>query len=326
MLRFILRRLALLPPALIFVHFFGYAYALLGRWFQTTLNPFFAGSRTPPPLLPEYAAYWQGMLKLDFGKMPGGSVETVPAAILRTSAASLGLLAIAFALSLVIGLLLGLSAVRTNPPGVAPWLVPVSSVSLSMPSFYIGAVVLTLAIYYLLFLAPRGAQLPFPLRGFGWDIHLLLPAMVLTLRPAMQIAQITASVLADEMHKQYVVAGRSLGHTWRRVRWRTALKNALTPIILAIGSAFRLLVVELILVEWLFGWPGLGSLLARTLFRPQVASVFSASVSVPAAYLYPPVVAAILAVFAALFLAGEMITSTLVRMIDPRLRALEGDV
>lgn len=322
MLRFLLNRLMAIPLALALVHFFGYAYASLGRWYQITQNPFFAGSLTPPPVLSEYADYIGQLVQLKSEKMPGGSVESIADAVLRTGRASLGLLAIAFATSLLLGLLLGLAAVRVKTHGVAGWLVPVSAVSLSMPSFYIGAVILSASLYYL-FWAEPGAKLPFPLRGFGWDIHLVLPVTVLMLRPAMQIAQVTATGLAEELGRQYIVTARALGHTWRRVRWRTALKNALVPIVLAVGAAFRLLIVELILVEWLFGWPGLGRLLAETLFRPQTASMLNASVGLGTSFLYPPVVAAGLAVFALLFLLGDTLISVLIRLCDPRLLAHE---
>jgi ABC-type dipeptide/oligopeptide/nickel transport system permease component len=48
-----------------------------------------------------------------------------------------------------------------------------------------------------------------PLTGFGWDSHLIMPALVLITRPTVQIAQATAGLLSDELGKQYVVAAAS---------------------------------------------------------------------------------------------------------------------
>lgn len=316
MLRFLLRRLLIIPFVLVLVHFVGFGYAVAGRWFQLTQDPFRVLTQYPPPVWPQYWAYLQVGFGGDWATLPGGNIETVPAALLRTAGASLGLVALAFTLAVGLGLLLGLLSVRTHPAGVAPWLIPLSAVSLSMPSFYIGALLLTASIFYL-FTVP-GAKLPFPLRGYGWDIHLVLPVIVLAVRPLMQIAQITGTVLSDELGKQYVVAGRSLGHSWRRVRWKTALKNVVAPVVLAVSGAFRLVLVELILVEWLFGWPGLGQLLAQCLFRPQTANIVVASAG-PPVYLYAPVLAGLLAVFALLFLLGDTVATALVRLIDPRL-------
>src|SRR3990172_1465536 len=140
MTRFIVQRLLVIPPALLLTHFLGYAYAIVGRWFNATRNPFFAPPEGAAPILPEYATYFQQVIRLDFGKMPGGSVESISGAVIRTGTASLGLLGIVFAISLIAGLILGLSAVRTQPPGVVGWLIPLSTVSRAMPSFYVGAV------------------------------------------------------------------------------------------------------------------------------------------------------------------------------------------
>lgn len=316
---YLLRRLALIPVVLLVVHFFGFAYGLLGRWWQTTQDPFFAITGDPPEV---WRPYWQhlgGWLRGDVPRMPGGGSEDLVEALFRTGQASLGLLGIAFAVALVVGVVLGLASVRTQPPGVAAWLVPVSAVSLSMPSFYIGAVLVTASIFYL-FRAGPGARLPFPLRGFGWDIHLVLPVIVLAVRPAMQIAQVTATMLADELHRQYVVAGRSFGHTWFRIRWKTALRNVVAPVALTIAGGLRLLAVELILVEWLFGWPGWGSLLAKSLVRPSLATMGRLA-QMPPEFLNSTVLAGVLVCFATLFLLADTLAGLLLRAFDPRVRA-----
>jgi ABC-type dipeptide/oligopeptide/nickel transport system permease component len=323
MIQFLLRRLALLPFVLLAAHFVGYMYAVLGRRFQIGNNPFFAQDPAAmPSVWAEYAAYAATVAQSGLGKMAGGSTESLTAALARTGLNSLGLLLIAFGLSVLFGLVIGLYAVRTQPVGAAPWLAPLASVSLSMPSFYIGAVLVTASIFYLLN-AGKGATLPLPLRGYGWDEHLVLPVLVLMVRPAMQIAQVAATTLSGELGKVYVIASRSFGYTWRAIRWSAALKNALAPIVLAIGSAFRLMAVELILVEWLFGWPGLGRLFAEALFRPRIASVASATAGIPPGFLYPPLVAAMLAIFAVVFVLADTLAAAAARGVDPRYRAHE---
>jgi peptide/nickel transport system permease protein len=185
---------------------------------------------------------------------------------------------------------------------------------LAMPSFYIGS----LFVLALLTVLIRGYsdQLYFPIRGFGWDNHLVLPTLALMARPTVQIAQVTAELLKDELSKQYVVAARSVGFTWRAIRWRLALRNIIAAIILSIASSVRLLVGELIVVEWLFGWPGLGRLLASTLIPGMTSSTVQAPL-----FLDPRIVAAVLTVFAALFLLTDFIAAFLVRLSDPRLRS-----
>lgn len=320
MTRFIVQRLLILLPALLLVNFAAYGYAVLGRWYNAARNPFFAPPEDAAPFLPEYAEYIQRLPYFDLGRMPGGSVESIPAAMIRTGAASLGLLGIVFALSLLIGLALGLASVRTQPPGVAGWLIPVSTVSLAMPGFYVGAILITATVFYLLWFAQPGTRLPVPLGGFGWDLHLVFPVTALTIRPTMQIAQVTATLLAGELKRQYVVGARSIGATWRSIRWKHALRNVAAPVIVAVSGSVRLLVGELILVESLFRWPGLGGLLADALYAPQIATTFTPATGSPL-FLYPPLVAAAATCIAALFFLVDFAASYLVRVVDPRFRA-----
>jgi peptide/nickel transport system permease protein len=318
MTRFILQRLAVLPVAALLVHFLGFSYAHLARPLRAARNPFLS-SMEAQPLLPTYKGYFQGALHLDFGDIPvsPGVQESLVTSIARASVSSLGLLAIALVLSALLGLALGLLAVRPDPPRLANWLTLVSTLGLAMPSFYIGSLFVLASLTYLL-RGGYGTRLILPIRGFGWDSHLVLPTLALIARPSVQIAQVTAELLKDELGKQYVVAARSVGFTWRAIRWRLALRNILAAVILSIAGSVRLLVGELIVVEWLFEWPGLGRLLALTL----IPAVTSTSTQEPL-FLDPRVVSAVLVVFAALFLLTDFIAAILVRVSDPRLRSPE---
>jgi peptide/nickel transport system permease protein len=317
LIRFILRRLAVIPIALLLVHFLGFGYAHLARPLRAARNPFFASLADPEPLLPTYKNYLQNALHLDFATIPTspGVDEPLFTAIGRASVASLGLMAIALVLSTLIGLLLGLLSVRPAPPRIARWLTILSTIGLAMPSFYIGSLLVWALISYLL-RGGFGTQLPLPIRGFGWDKHLVLPTLALMARPTAQIAQVTAELLREELEKQYVVAARSVGFTWRVILRRNALHNIVASVILSIAGSVRLLVSELIVVEWLFVWPGLGRLLASTLIPASTSTPTQAPL-----FLNPSAVAAVLMVFAGLFLTTDFIAAFLVRVADPRLRS-----
>lgn len=316
MTRFILRRLAIIPVALLLVHLAGFTYAHFAGPLRAARMPYVFIQLDPPPLIPTYRSYLQGAIRLDLGTMPNAS-ESIATAILRASTNSLGLLALALVLSVAIGLFLGLRAARSDPPGVSQWLTFASTLGLAMPSFYIGSLFIVASVSYLRWQGP-GSEAPFPLQGFGWDKHLVFPTLALMVRPAVQIARVTSGLLADELGKQYALAARSFGHTWRAIRWRLALSNILAPIILTITGSLRLLVGELILIEWLFKWPGIGRLLAWTLVPSQLTSDAGSPL-----FLNPPVIAAVLTTIAALFLVSDFIAATLARVLDPRLRAPE---
>lgn len=324
MVKYALRRLAVIPLALLAINFFGFAYAVFARFVQAGRNPYFAVTGSPEPIFPLYRAYVVDAFQSGFGFMPATRGVTILEAVLEASKNSLGLLAIAFTISLVIGLILGFRAAESDPSSVAWWMAPLSTLGLALPSFYIGALLIAGSIYYI-FWVRTGAGLPFPISGFGWDKHLVFPVAALVIRPMVQTARMTSVMLTGEFNKQYVVAARSLGNTWKLIRRHHVLRNVLAPIILGIAGSFRVLVAELILVEWLFGWPGLGRMLALTLIPPEVVSA-AAGPHPPEVYLYPPVVATVLTVLTALFLLTDFFSSTLGRIFDPRLNAMEAEV
>lgn len=319
MTRLILRRLAVFPIAVLMVHFLGFAYAHLIRPLRAFRNPFLASTTQPQPLLPTYFSYLKEALGGNFGVMSnpwGPGTLPIQDVILQASLASLGLLGIALLLSVITGTALAWGAAKVQPASIARWLTTVSTVGMAMPTFFIGS--LFFAFWFLYVLWGRAGTLPLPLTGFGWDSHLIIPTLVLMARPTVQIAQITAGLLVDEFGKQYVTAARSVGYTWRQIRRRNAMRNIIAAVILTIASSVRLLVGELVVVEWLFGWPGLGSLLAHTLI-PSGITTSRAAIEQPL-YLDPPVVAAVLAVFAALFLLTDLVATVSAKHFDPRLR------
>jgi len=321
MTRYVLRRLALIPLVLMAVNFFGFAYAHLVQPGQATRNPFLAVTVGPTPVLPAYLEYVWGLFHGDLGALPPAGAPIGPI-VLAATIASLGLLAVALILSVLVGLSIGVAAVRTpgqqrrfgvsEGAGIAPWLTITTTVGLAMPSFYVGSLLILAALAYLIW-GPQGAVLP--VQGFGWDLHLVLPALVLAARAAAQMAQMSAALLAAELDKTYVVAARSLGQSWRTIRRRHALWNVAAPMAVVVFAAVRVMVAELIIVEWLFSWPGLGRLLAWTLIPPGV------SAAPRPVFLYPPALAAVLTVMALILLLADLASGLLARVFDPRLRA-----
>jgi ABC-type dipeptide/oligopeptide/nickel transport system permease component len=310
MLRYFTRRLLLIPPALL-VNFLGYAYAHFARPLRAARTPFLPFVQPPGPLVPAYQDYLTTILNPELRTVEQAGVL---GSIQGATIASLGLIAVALVLSVLFGVLLGLAAVRNEPAGVARWLTFVSTSGLAMPSFYIGSLLIAASVGYVVWAGP-GTELPFEIQGFGWDKHLVFPVIALMARPTMQIAQLTAGILSGELGKQYVRAGRSLGQTWRSIRLKYAMRNIIAPVILTVTASFRLLVGELVVVEWLFAWTGLGRLLAQTLVPPLLTN--SAETLL---FLDPQVVAVILTIFAGLFLTADLLASIAVRAADPRLR------
>ena len=312
---FILRRLALIPVALLLVNCLGFSYAHLAQDVRAARNPYQAAEEGAP-LLPAYAAYLRDAVRLDLGVLPyAAGQDTVAATVGRSGVASLGLMAIAAVISIFAGVSMGLRSVRAEPPRASLWLTAFGTIGLAMPSFFAGSLMIAGAVAFLIW--GPDVDIPVPLGGYGWDAHLVLPVLALLVRPAAQIAQVTSGLLVDELGKQYVVAARSAGHSWRSIFRRYAFRNILPAVFVTIGGSLRLLVGELIIVEWLFSWPGLGRLVAQTLVP---AHTTSAAESLQ--FLHPPLLAAALTTIAAFFLLVDFVASTLAASVDPRLRTM----
>ena len=106
-----------------------------------------------------------------------------------------------------------------------------------------------------------------------------------------------------------------MGNSWRTIRRKHALRNIIAPLAVAVFAALRLTVGELIIVEWIFSWPGIGRLLGQTLISPMGNAFGSAT------FLHPATLGAVLAVFAGLFLVGDLASGLTARLADPSLRA-----
>lgn len=319
MVGYFLRRIFAIPVILLLAHFVGYSFAHVTFQLQLSQTVYGSGRDGFTPIWPEYENYMRGVLEGNFGNMPAGINEPITANIFKALKSSLFLILVAYGLSVLVGLILGLAAVQVDPPRSLPWLTWLSTVGLAMPSFIIGVIL----VGGVLWLSNRtGLDPVLPVAGFGLDVHLILPVIALSIRPGMQVAQVTANLLANQLGLRYVMAARSFGYTWRAIRWDKALRNVLAPVILTMAGSFRLLMGELLLVEWLFNWPGLGRMLVQTLVPPSLSSI-GGLIDTSAFFLNAPLVAGLLVVFAFFFLIADIVSTGLVRIVDPRLRVVE---
>ncbi|HSF82358.1 MAG TPA: ABC transporter permease [Anaerolineales bacterium] len=305
MTQYIIRRLAIIPPILLLANFLGFSYAHYFRPLRDIYNPYASAVITTPPLFSEYLSYLEDLTRLELGVMPTG--EPILDLLIRTSIASAGLLVISLVLSAVAGLLLGLSAVKLSPPRVASWLTFMGTVGLASPSFYIGILFISFSILYLI--SGLGRQPLLPFQGYGWDAHLVLPVLALMAQPTVKVAQVTAGLLVGELGKQYVIAARSFGLSLPTIKRRHAFRNIIVPVVLTVAGSLRLLIAELIIIERLFSWPGLGRVISTTL----VVTSHSEN------YLLPSLFSALVTIVVALILATDFLAAIAIRAYDPRL-------
>jgi peptide/nickel transport system permease protein len=151
----------------------------------------------------------------------------------------------------------------------------------------------------------RHAGLPLAGRVADRLQHLVLPALTLGLVGAAYTARHQRSALIETLHQDFVRAARARGLSARVVLLRHALRNALTPTITLAGLAFPALLSGSVLVESVFGWPGMGRLAAEAIGRRDYPIVTAAAI-----------IAAIMVV------VGNLLADVVTRLADPRLRSI----
>jgi len=129
---------------------------------------------------------------------------------------------------------------------------------ISMPIFWIGLMLIFIFAVQLRWL---------PVTGQGGIRHLILPAITIGLNSIALIARITRASMLEVLGKDYIRTARAKGCTFPMVIFKHALKNAMIPIITAIGLQFGYLMGGAVLTETVFAWPGVGRLFADSVFQ-----------------------------------------------------------
>ena len=223
--------------------------------------------------------------------------------VLTTFSRSAGLLLLSLGVAAAIGVPLGIAMALNRRRGGAPLVLLLSLLGVSTPSFLFAM---------LLWVANIQVHRQFkisvlPAAGFGWDAHLVMPALVLAARPLAQIAQVTYVSLSDVLGQDYIRTARAKGLAWRVVRDRHALRNVLIPILNTLGTSLRFSLASLPVVEYFFDWSGVGLALLEAIGLGMV-----------------PLVTDLIVSLGLLFLAINLGLEFLYPLLDPRLREANG--
>jgi peptide/nickel transport system permease protein len=227
--------------------------------------------------------------------------------LLRLPATVLLMLA-ALVFAAVLGTLLGVAAARWPRGPLSLGVTLLSLAGYATPVFWSG----------LLFLLLFASVLPvFPISGMEdvtrprqglahvLDVlhHLVLPALTLGLVYLAQYSRQARASMLEVLSADYIRTARAKGLPERRVVLKHALRNALIPVVTLIGLQFSQLLAGAVLVETVFGWPGMGRLVLDSILRRDY-----------------PTLLGILVVSALLVMLANLLTDLGYRLVDPRLR------
>lgn len=245
------------------------------------------------PWYVQYASFVGNALQGDFGY---SFIRHQPAYEVITDKlpATIKLASFAFVLSLLVSIPLGvLSAIKAHKPldHIATVLALVGQ---SIPSFWLG-------ILLILFF---GAHLKWlPISGSGTWQHIIMPGVTLAAFPIARNMRLTRSSMLDFMQRDFVRTARAKGISESRVVYAHVLRNSLLPIVTSIGLELGFLLGGSVIIETIFGWPGVG--------REIVSAIGSKDFYV---------VQAGVIMLALIFAAVNLLIDLAYSWIDPRIR------
>jgi len=249
------------------------------------------------------ATYVGKLIRGDWGQSAAGSVASRPIPVVRIVSEALprtlGLLASSLLFSSFVGIGLGLLAATRRNEGGSLILILSSVAGMSLPSFFMALLLQLLVVQ----LARATGLSLLPVGGFGWDEHLILPMLVLASRPIAQTARITYVKMREVLAMDFVRTAYSKGLAKRRVVIRHAIRNAAIPILTTLTVSLRFSLSSLPVVEYFFGWPGVGLILLKSIARQDDNTTI-----------------ALLLCLGMLFIVVNLAVEIAYRFIDPRLR------
>ena len=227
-------------------------------------------------------------------------LDRLPATLLLTGTA----LVLATALGIGLGVLTAL-----RPHGALDHTVAVVTLTAyAMPVFWLGQLLVLLFAVRLGLLPVQG--MISVREGYTGGRHLLdvarhlaLPALTLALPQVALNARLMRTSLREALAEEYIATARAKGLAERAVIWRHALRNALLPVVTALGGHLGVLLTGAALTETVFAWPGLGRLLLDAALKRDY-----------------PLLMAIFLLVSVVVVAANLLTDILYTALDPRVR------
>jgi peptide/nickel transport system permease protein len=246
------------------------------------------------PLVVQFGHYVGGLVQGDLGRSYAQKTE-VSTLIAARLPATLTLMAAGIALEVLFGMVLGVTAALHRGKLADRVIMMSSFVGVSAPQF----VVALLLLY--VFAATLGW---FPMSGYGTAAHVVLPAATLGLLGAGWYARMVRSAMIDVLNQDYVRTARAKGLSRARVVLRHTLPNATLPIIAMIGIDIGQFMGGVVVVEAVYGWPGIGQLAWQAIQQVDI-----------------PIIMGVTLTSALAIILGNLLADIIAPAIDPRIRS-----
>jgi peptide/nickel transport system permease protein len=230
-----------------------------------------------------------------------GSSMTVAELIMSRIWNTLALAIPAFVLSTAGGIVLGAIAARTRSRWLDGSISAGAVAFFSIPNFWLGMLLIMLFSMNLGWLPTQGNS-PYGQSGISL-VYLILPVFTMATSELAYKARIMRSSMIESLGQDYIDTARSKGLASNRVMWRHALPNGLLPMVTVSGYSLGFALAGSVVVERVFGWPGMGLLLLDAIQRNN-----------------NQVVLGVVIMITVVILIVNILTDVVYGIVDPRLR------
>lgn len=228
------------------------------------------------PVYEQYLTYMGKLLRLDLGR----SVTTQTPVLAELSVrfpTTLTLAVTATAVATAIGVSLGVLAARFQRQRIDYLVMGLAMAWLSVPNYVLGLLLILLFAVTLGVLPAVGASTP---------AHFVLPVLTVAAVGAGILARQTRAAMLEVLSQDFVRTARAKGLTESDVLWRHALRNALIPVLTLIGVIFGNLMAGTVIVESVFGVPGIGKLMVDRILARDYPTVQGAVLLISCSYVF----------------------------------------
>ena len=253
------------------------------------------------PAWERFLGWLGGMARGDFGQSYTQNAP-VAALIWERMAVTLPLTLLAMAVSVLVGLPLGIAAARRRGKAADTAIMVLAQTGVAIPNFWFG-MLLSLVFAVGLRWLPTGGFTPWSEDPAGALRGLLLPALALALPQASILARVMRTALIDVSGQDFIRTARAKGLTREEAIWRHGVRNALLPVLTILGLQFAFLIAGTVIVENVFFLPGLGRLIFTAISERDLILVRGATM-----------------MLIVLVTATMLVTDLSYGLIDPRLR------
>lgn len=201
------------------------------------------------PVSEQYVVYMKNVIHGDFGVSISKKGQSVTEIIKTRLPVTAKLGVIAFVVSMLVGITLGVISALTNKQWVNSLITILATIGVSVPGFLLAMLMMILLAVNLKLLPVVGLETP---------ASYIMPVLALSFSPISTITRLTRSSLRDVMGSDFITLARSKGTKESMVVIKHGLKNALLPVITYAGPMFAGMITGSLVIESLFSIPGIG--------------------------------------------------------------------